>query len=306
MIYIEVRYHSGCSCEPWVLRTSEHLRDESDTEAAVTDSNAMSTDAAPMMPGTSDEFALTPASLWAYLGPAILVPVFGLDWTVFAVCVGYELILFLGARMAHMWVMPGGLPALIGSLFMLQIIVPVTFVFLFALFVLLSGLPLRFNGELYEISLVSRTLAVIAMLGLTLGAVRRFREVTRARIRFMRRLNAQYMFEDNPKQPLFTGHMTVVMNIVLSFFAGTLAAGYIFGAMAIMNVVADGLETFLSEERTLATGAVIGFGLLRVAWEALRMQIRRAGGPEANTESAILARIERNQRRRIVPRPPQA
>jgi hypothetical protein len=59
------------------------------------------------MPRMSDEFALTPFTAAAYFIPAVTVLMLGLDWTVFVICIAFEVILFLWSRVVQMWIMPG-------------------------------------------------------------------------------------------------------------------------------------------------------------------------------------------------------
>jgi hypothetical protein len=268
--------------------------------ALLFDPRILSPDQESGMPRMSDEFALTPLTALAYFIPAIMVLILGLDWTVFVICIAFEVIVFLWSRVIQMWIMPGGGGAVMATLFMLQPIGAVTLAFLFILVWLLSGVPININGKPYEITLGSRGAALLAMAALSADALRRFREITLPRIHFMQRVNERYMFDGEPNRKLFTGLRTIIENILLSFFGGTLAGLYVGMAMLVTFLAAQILNVFVSEERAWATGAVIGFSAVRLAWEALRAALQHKADPQTKTEGAILQRLATVSQKRIV------
>ena len=254
----------------------------------------------------ADEFALTPLTALGYFAPELTVLILGLDWTVFWVCVGFELILFFWARVVQMWIMPGGIAALIATIFMIPPIGFATFGLLFIVVVLAIGAPLTVNGTPYEITLATRVAGLGAMVALSANAVRQFRRVTLAKIRFKRGINERYMFADAPERKLFTGAETIMENILLSFFGGFIVFAYIGFATLIMKAVALILGLFVSGDRALATGAVIGFAAVRLAWEALRAHARRTTGLQAKGGRVVLERLAAVNQKRIVLRDPGA
>jgi len=276
---------------------------ESERGAALVDPRILPGEGA-TAPGMADEFALTPLSALGYFAPALTVLILGLDWTVFWVCIGFEMILFLWARVVQMWIMPGGIVALVATLFMISPICFATFAFLFAVGVLASGSLLTVNGTPYEIALATRLAGLGAMGALSANAVRQFRKVTLAKIRFKRRINERYMFAGEPERRLFTGAQVIIENILLSFFGTLIVFVYVGLAMLITKAAALVLWPFVSEDRAVATGAVIGFAAVRLAWEAFRAYAHGTIGLEPKTERAILERFAAQSRKRIVLREP--
>ena len=277
---------------------------EASGNAPPVDPGILASDGHYQMPRMSDEFAPSPVTAVAYAIPAFVVLFLGLDWTVFVVCIGCELVFFFWSRVIEMWFMPGGVKALVATVFMVQPVFFVTVLLAGVIFWLVSGIPIEINGMPHTITVGTRVAALLSVVALGIDAIRRFRRVALPRVRFMQRVNARYMFEGEPDRQLFTGLNTIVENILLSFFGSMLVGLYVGLAALVMLLAAQVLQFFVAEDRAWATGAVLGFSVVRLAWETLRARVRQAGA-QARTETAVLERLAAQYDRRIVLRAPR-